>query len=369
MEKLQNTQPEKIAIYVHWPYCLSKCPYCDFFSKVDKRVNQDEMIGAYLDDLRFYHNLTADKQVQSIFFGGGTPSLIAPQNIEKIIDCVSALWRCQDKVEISLEANPNTNHKNLFADLKKAGINRLSLGVQALNDQDLKFLGRTHNLAQALQAIDEVVSVFDNHSVDLIYARPNQELDQWQRELEQVTSLGLKHISLYQLTIEEGTVFARKGIESLEEEKAAQMYAFTQQFLSEKGYLQYEISNFSQEGYQSIHNLAYWRGEDYVGIGPSAHGRLHLGNKILATTYHLQQEELSPKERAEELIIMGLRIVEGIDKKRFYRQCGLKFDNFVNQKALRDLVEQGYLQNNDLCVRATKKGFLVLDKLIEELCS
>ena len=369
MEKSLTNKTEKIAVYVHWPYCLSKCPYCDFFSKVDKHVNQDEMIDSYLDDLRFYHNLTADKQVQSIFFGGGTPSLIAPQNIEKIIDCVSSLWRCQDKVEISLEANPNTNHKNLFPDLKKAGINRLSLGVQALNDKDLKFLGRTHNLEQALQAIDEVVSVFDNHSVDLIYARPNQELDQWQSELEQVTGLGLKHISLYQLTIEEGTFFARKGIEPLEEEKAAQMYAFTQHFLQEKGYLQYEISNFSQEGYQSIHNLAYWRGEDYVGIGPSAHGRLHLENKILATTYHLQKEELSPKERAEELIIMGLRIVEGIDKKRFYQQCGLKFDEFVNQKALGALEKQGYLQDDDLCLRATKKGFLVLDKLIEELCT
>ena len=370
MEKSQQSiLPENLSIYVHWPYCLSKCPYCDFFSKVDKRVDQDKIIASYLEDLRFYHDLTADKRVQSVFFGGGTPSLIAPRNIEKIIDCVNELWSCQDKVEISLEANPNTNHKNLFSELRKAGINRLSLGVQALNNQDLLFLGRTHNLTQALQAIEEVVSVFDNHSVDLIYARPNQELNQWQSELEQVTNFGLKHISLYQLTIEEGTVFARKGIEPLEEEKAARMYAFTQQFLKEKGYPQYEISNFAHEGYQSIHNLAYWRGEDYVGIGPSAHGRLHLGNKILATTYHLQQEELSPRERAEELIIMGLRIVEGIDKKRFYRQCGLNFDKFVNQKALVDLETKGYLQNNDLTLKATPKGFLVLDKLIEELCS
>lgn len=258
-----------LSVYIHWPYCLSKCPYCDFFSKVDKHVDQKQIIDGYLDDLNWYHDLTAKQTVQSIFFGGGTPSLIEPQYIEKVINHIFKLWPTTKQVEISLEANPNTNRPNLFADLRLAGINRLSLGIQALNDKDLKFLGRTHNLSRALHAVDEVTRLFDNHSADLIYARPGQTAEAWKQELNQISELGLKHLSLYQLTIEEGTFFARKGIKPMDDEPAAELYALTQEFLATKGYPQYEVSNFAHPGYESIHNLAYWRGQNYLGIGPA----------------------------------------------------------------------------------------------------
>ena len=357
-----------LSVYIHWPYCLSKCPYCDFFSKVDKHVDQKQIIDGYLDDLNWYHDLTAKQTVQSIFFGGGTPSLIEPQYIEKVINHIFKLWPTTKQVEISLEANPNTNRPNLFADLRLAGINRLSLGVQALNDKDLKFLGRTHNLSRALHAVDEVTRLFDNHSADLIYTRPGQTAEAWKQELNQISELGLKHLSLYQLTIEEGTFFARKGIKPMDDEPAAELYALTQEFLATKGYPQYEVSNFAHPGYESIHNLAYWRGQNYLGIGPAAHGRIKTTDKIYASTHHRQLEELTPQERAEELIIMGLRIREGINKENFRRQCGLELTGFVNDKARQSLIRQKLLFEDKHSLRATNRGFLLLNKIIEELC-
>ncbi len=357
-----------LSVYIHWPYCLSKCPYCDFYSKIDKRVDQPKVIDGYLADLEWYHEITSEQTVQSIFFGGGTPSLIEPRYIEKIINHVHKLWPTTDNVEISLEANPNTNHPDLFADLKKTGINRLSLGVQALNNESLKFLGRTHNLTQALQAIEQITTIFDNHSIDLIYARPGQTPEAWQKELQQAVSFGLKHISLYQLTIEEGTFFARKGIKPLEDEPASQLYAITQQYLKKHGYPQYEISNFANPGYESRHNLAYWRGENYLGIGPAAHGRIKTKDKIYASTHHRQLEELTPAERAEELIIMGLRITEGINKKRFQQQCGLPLNSVVNNQSLETLKHSNLLIETPDTLRATPQGFVVLNKVIEDLC-
>lgn len=357
-----------LSVYIHWPYCLSKCPYCDFFSKVNKHVDQKQIIDGYLDDLNWYHDLTAKQTVQSIFFGGGTPSLIEPQYIEKVINHIFKLWPTTKQVEISLEANPNTNRPNLFADLRLAGINRLSLGIQALNDKDLKFLGRTHNLSRALHAVDEVTRLFDNHSADLIYARPGQTAEAWKQELNQISELGLKHLSLYQLTIEEGTFFARKGIKPMDDEPAAELYALTQEFLATKGYPQYEVSNFAHPGYESIHNLAYWRGQNYLGIGPAAHGRIKTTDKIYASTHHRQLEELTPQERAEELIIMGLRIREGINKENFRRQCGLELTGFVNDKARQSLIRQKLLFEDKHSLRAANRGFLLLNKIIEELC-
>ncbi len=357
-----------LSVYIHWPYCLSKCPYCDFFSKVDKHVDQKQIIDGYLDDLNWYHDLTAKQTVQSIFFGGGSPSLIEPQYIEKVINHIFKLWPTTKQVEISLEANPNTNRPNLFADLRLAGINRLSLGIQALNDKDLKFLGRTHNLSRALHAVDEVTRLFDNHSADLIYARPGQTAEAWKQELNQISELGLKHLSLYQLTIEEGTFFARKGIKPMDDEPAAELYALTQEFLATKGYPQYEVSNFAHPGYESIHNLAYWRGQNYLGIGPAAHGRIKTTDKIYASTHHRQLEELTPQERAEELIIMGLRIREGINKENFRRQCGLELTGFVNNKARQSLIRQKLLFEDKHSLRAANRGFLLLNKIIEELC-
>ncbi len=358
----------KLGIYIHWPYCLSKCPYCDFYKEVCKDIPQEQIIAEYLEDLSFYFPMTNDKKVTSIFFGGGTPSLIEPRLIEKIINFIYKKYPCADKLEISLEANPNTHRSNLFSDLRQAGINRLSLGVQALNDNDLKFLGRSHNLNEALNAIDLVLKNFDNHSIDLIYARPHQDLDSWSKELEKATNFGLKHISLYQLTIEEGTHFFKKGIEPLEEDAATNMYLFTQDYLNKNDYLQYEVSNFARQGYSSHHNLLYWQGDDYLGIGKSAHGRLKNQDKFYATTHHRVIEELTPEERAQELIIMGLRLVEGINKKHFFEVCGINFDVFVNHKNLDYLKKESFIIETSEYIAATPKGFLVLNKLIEELC-
>lgn len=372
-ETLQNPSHQdnsvKFGIYIHWPFCLSKCPYCDFFSQIKKDVEQETIIKEYLEDLDFYAEKTGDRVVESIFFGGGTPSLIKPNLIEKIINHIQQKWKCKKDIEISLEANPNSDRKNLFKDLRQAGINRLSLGVQALNDKDLKFLGRTHNLEQAYTAIDEVLQNFDNHSFDLIYARPKQTLSAWQEEIKQAVHFGFKHLSMYQLTIEEGTVFYKKQVEAAEEDIAREMYLFTNQYLQENGYLQYEVSNYAQSGFPSRHNLLYWQGDDYLGIGKSAHGRLKIGNKFYALTHRRQEEEISASERAEELIIMGLRLNEGISKEKFYNVCGIKLADFINQKNLSELKAEKLIEETKTHMLATNEGRLVLNKLIEDLCS
>lgn len=435
-----------LGIYIHWPYCRSKCPYCDFYKQVCKNVPQDEIVTDYLKELDFYHQLTSNRKVGSIFFGGGTPSLMEPKQISRLIDYIAKLWSLDPKVEISLEANPNSDYPQMFQNLHQAGINRLSLGVQALSDDDLRFLGRTHNLKQAYQAIDEVLQNFDNHSIDLIYARPKQTLSAWENELKQAASLGLKHISLYQLTIEEGTVFAKKGILPLDEDLATEMYLLTEDILAPLGYQKYEVSNYAQAGFESKHNLLYWTGGEYIGVGPSAHGRLTVFNGNLkqnsgarnsrtnmyvqvsalrdftlsstlktvkpcpepkeenlkqnsgagnsrtnmyakkiptnmyaqkssnlpvfyATTYRCQLEEISSAEKAEELLLMGLRLVQGIDKSLFFSNCGLELEEVVNQQKLADLIEGGWLINTPTHLKATKKGFPVLNFLIAQLVS
>lgn len=364
-----HNKDENFGIYIHWPFCLNKCPYCDFFSQVKKDVPQEEIITKYIEELDFYHEFCADKKVGSIFFGGGTPSLIEPQYISKIINHIQNKWSLSSKIEISLEANPNTNQTDLFKNLKNADINRLSLGVQALNDDDLKFLGRNHSRVDAIQAIDDVIKNFDNHSIDLIYARPHQELKVWKKELEEALNFGTKHLSLYQLTIEDGTVFSKRKIETLDEDKASEMFSFTEEYVKDYGYEKYEVSNFAQNGFASRHNLLYWQGHDYLGIGKSAHGRISYGKKIYATTYCKIMEELTPEERAEELILMGLRIKEGINKKNFQKQCGLDFNKFTNTTKLNMLKDDGYVIDTPTSIKATNKGFLVLNKIIEELCS
>ncbi len=355
------------GIYIHWPFCKSKCPYCDFFSRVRKDIDQNAIVDSYLEDLAFYAQKTGSRNVTSIFFGGGTPSLLSPQNIERLITAVAKNWRLAPDAEISLEANPNTRSQTLFADLRRAGINRLSLGVQSLNDAELRFLGRTHTTSQAMQSLEEVLKNFDNHSADLIYALPQQSLQSWNRSLQQILSLGLKHLSLYQLTIEENTVFAKKGVCPMNEEDAAQIYLSTKEILQNSGYRHYEISNYAQPGAECRHNLLYWHGGDYVGIGEGAHGRLHIGNRFFAFTHRCQSEELSAEERAEELLLMGLRLCEGIDKQTFYQCCGLEFDTFVNAKAAKELVSDGFLIDTRQSLKITPEGLLVLNKIIEKL--
>ena len=383
-----------LGIYIHWPYCRSKCPYCDFYKEIRKDVPQEEIVDGYLEDLEFYRQYTGGRQVSSIFFGGGTPSLMEPRQVGRLIDYINSVWGLTPEAEISLEANPNSHYPQMFADLHRAGINRLSLGVQALNDDDLRFLGRTHNLKQAYAAVDEVLKNFDNHSIDLIYARPNQSLSSWEKELKQAAAMGLKHISLYQLTIEDGTVFSRKGIKPLDDEAAAEMYLATENLLQPFDYQKYEVSNYALPGFESRHNLLYWTGQDYIGVGPSAHGRLTVFNGDLkqnsgarnsrahdklkqnlpapvfyATTHRCRLEKISAEERAEELLLMGLRLVFGIDKAAFEKNCGIRLDDFVNRRHLTDLAAGGWLEDSSLFLRATAKGFPVLNFLIEQLVS
>lgn len=365
-DKVTN-QP--LSVYIHWPYCKSKCPYCDFFKRVNPNVNQDEVVASYLNELDYYHHLVPNRKIRSVFFGGGTPSLLKPELINRILDRIAKLWSFDDNPEISLEANPNSEYPEMFARLKQAGINRLSLGVQALNDADLHFLGRTHSLKQALHSIDEALNTFDNHSADFIYTRPEQTLKDWEQELGLITGLGFKHLSLYQLTIEEGTVFAAKHVKITDEEKASEMYRFTVNYLRAKGYPRYEVSNYAASKFESKHNKCYWLGDDYIGIGESAHGRLKIGNCHYAFVHPHLKTALSAQERAEELIIMGLRLQAGINKKHFAQISGLNFDDFVNNRALNEFVQNGLLINTAENISATDKGFLLLNYIIGELCS
>lgn len=358
---------QRLGIYIHWPYCKSKCPYCDFFSRVQKNVDQSAIIKSYLADLEYYRSLNDDYRVESIFFGGGTPSLINPQHISEIIDKITALWHYSDRLEISLEANPNTDDGRLFSELKSAGINRLSLGVQAINDVDLKFLGRTHSLNDALASIDSVLQNFNNHSIDLIYARPDQDIKSWQKELKTACSFGLKHLSLYQLTIEENTVFAKKNIKSADEEKARKLYAVSEETLFHYGYNRYEVSNYAQKGHECHHNLGYWQGYDYVGIGNGAVGRFHINGKLYNTFYPRQQELITPQERAEELLIMGLRLPEGINKKRFFSQCGIDLNDVISTAKLQQFCRENLLIDTPETLQTTASGNLILNYLIEQL--
>lgn len=360
--------PEDLAIYIHWPFCNSKCPYCDFYKEINKNINQEIVISEYLQALQRYNELLPDRKIKSIFFGGGTPSLIKPNHISDIIDFIASKWSTLENIEISLEANPNSHYKTMFHDLRTAGINRLSLGIQSLNDSELRFLGRTHTANQARQCLQEVLKIFDNHSADLIYALPQQTPESWKYQLEEISSYGLKHISLYQLTIEEGTVFAKRNINVMNEDDLVNIYNLTRSFLKNSGYNHYEISNFAKNNFQSQHNLTYWQGGDYIGIGKSAHGRICLNGRHFAVTYPFLNEELSPIQRAEELIIMGLRLSQGINKQHFKNISGLDFNDFVNKDNLIHLKKQRILIENSKYVYPGYDGLLLADAIARQLC-
>ena len=358
-----------LSIYIHWPYCKSKCPYCDFYSQVSPHINQDDIISGYLQQMDKYAEIVGDRHIKSIFFGGGTPSLIHPQNIEQMINKIDNLWGISSDVEISLEANPNTHKSNLFADLKNAGINRLSLGIQALDDNRLRFLGRSHNLSQAYTSIEDMQYHFDNNSIDIMYALPQDTLSYWQETLQKIISFDLKHISLYQLTIEEGTKFYQQGIKPVSQDLAAELYSLSETYLADCGYYKYEVSNYAKQGYASVHNQVYWQGGDYIGIGKSAHGRLQIDGNIFAQTDNINLEKLTPTERAEELILMGLRLTAGINKHQFYQNCGLELPNCINQTFKQQAINEGLLSETKDIIQATPSGFLLLDWLINGLCS
>ncbi|WP_289042930.1 radical SAM family heme chaperone HemW [uncultured Aliiroseovarius sp.] len=381
---LENWQIGGFGLYVHWPFCQSKCPYCDFNSHVVASIDHDAWLNAYVAELDRYGAETPDRVLGSIYFGGGTPSLMEPATVAAIIERAAQHWTFANDIEITLEANPGSIEARNFAGYKAAGVNRISIGIQALNDADLGRLGRLHSVDEAKQALAVARSLFDRVSFDLIYARQDQTLDAWQAELTEALTYGPDHLSLYQLTIEPGTAFgARFDAGKLrglpDEDLATDMYFLTQSICDAAGLPAYEVSNHARPGQESQHNLIYWRSGDWVGIGPGAHGRISIGGKRFATetalapTNWLRAASQSKGESARsvigldeqvtELLLMGLRTVEGIDLKRLQKGLGTS----LNTNTINDLKDIGLIQITDDRLATTGKGRPVLNAILREL--
>jgi putative oxygen-independent coproporphyrinogen III oxidase len=385
----QQTAPTAagLGVYVHWPFCVSKCPYCDFNSHVRARIDEQGWRAALLSELTFFAQQVADRIVTSIFFGGGTPSLMAADTARAVIDHVAQHWHLAADAEITLEANPNSAERARFADFRSAGINRVSLGVQALDDAALKMLGRAHDQQEARAAI-AAAQVFPRYSFDLIYARPGQSVAAWQAELTEALKLAGGHLSVYQLTIEPGTAFhalhARGALKTPDEAAGEALYDATQELLEKAGLPAYEISNHARPGAESRHNLVYWRYEDYVGVGPGAHGRLTADGAKTATRQEKVPETWVAKvralghgtaerlpigadEAATEALLMGLRLSEGIDAARFQRETGRALDDVVDRARLRRLIDGGFIAPTGSGLRVTGAGRKVLNAVLGAL--
>ena len=374
------------GIYLHWPYCESKCPYCDFNSYVEKNVNWYEWELSFLSQLGFYYQETGDRRVNSIFFGGGTPSLMNPKLVSNIINHISNLWGFEDTVEITLEANPSSVESRRFAEFKAAGVNRVSIGVQALNNKDLKKLGRLHSVQDALNAIEIGKDTFDRVSFDLIYARQDQKLQDWELELKKALTLEPDHLSLYQLTIEPNTTFGslkEKGkLSGLPDENlGGDLYHLTNNLCYKFGLNPYEVSNYSRKNHESIHNKIYWNYGDYLGVGPGAHGRITTQKGRFATQNYYSPIKwqknalnnagesirtlINGKDQADEMAMMGLRLNSGFSKERYFRLSGKK----LNEKTLTFLISDNLITVENNFIKATAQGRVVLNSLILNILS
>jgi len=382
---------EPFGIYIHWPFCAAKCPYCDFNSHVRKGgIDEPRFVAAFLSEMATMRARTGARTVTSVFIGGGTPSLMQPQTVEALLDGVSRLWPLKAQAEITMEANPSSVEADRFHGYRAAGVNRLSLGVQALDDGELKRLGRMHDVAQARYAIELARTIFPRLSFDLIYARPGQTEAAWRQELNAAIDLAADHLSLYQLTIEEGTAFHRLyaagRLQLPEPELAAALYDITQDVTQARSLLAYEISNHAQAGAESQHNLLYWRYQQYAGIGPGAHGRFaEAGNNGLRsvtmterlperwlerveTTSHgiVEEERLTPGEQADEMMLMSLRLYEGLDVVAYERLAAQP----LSATAIAALQQQGLVEMvGNSRLRVTAQGRIVLDHIITKLVS
>lgn len=356
---MSTQQNHLFGLYIHWPYCLSKCPYCDFFSHPCQQINEEMLLSAYIRDLATAASLTKQRNLTSIFFGGGTPSLMSPFFLEKLMNAIKKIFSFSDHIEITMEANPDAITPQKMKDFRTLGINRFSIGIQSLNEADLIFLGRRHSVKTALKCIEDATAIFPRLNMDLIYARPNQTLSAWEDELTIALSLGLTHYSLYQLTIEKHTVFGKKNIQPADEKTAEALYRLTDDIMTCAGIPSYEVSNYAQPGEESRHNQTYWMGADYIGIGPAAHGRLGLTATTAPTnvdnwiTQGISTEQLTPNERFTEKILMGLRLtktpfcINGLDKNGI-------------QKAL----NLGWIKQQGTTITPTLDGTLMLNELI-----
>jgi putative oxygen-independent coproporphyrinogen III oxidase len=377
-----------LGVYVHWPFCKSKCPYCDFNSHVRDGVDQVRWRDALLKELDHAAREAPDRRVETMFFGGGTPSLMEPATVGAVIERVTALWDTAADVEITLEANPTSVEASRFAALRHAGVNRVSLGVQALDAASLSFLGREHSADEAVEAIATARRHFARYSFDLIYARPGQTEEAWAAELERALALAGEHLSLYQLTIERGTRFftdqARGAFALPAEDQAAAMFELTQARLAAAGLPAYEISNHARPGAACRHNLIYWRYQDYVGVGPGAHGRFAEGAGKRATRRASGPEAwleavvrnghgtaetalIAGQDLVEEALMMGLRLAEGIDRAMFASMTGADPVTALGERRLAPLVKAGYLEVDATHLKATSAGQQRLNAVLERL--
>jgi len=373
------------GVYVHWPFCAAKCPYCDFNSHVRAAIDEDGWVDGILAELDWVaQNQTERPVVETIFFGGGTPSLMTGKSVGRVLSKIAALWPMANDPEITLEANPASADASRFADYRAAGVNRVSLGVQALNDADLKKLGRLHDVAEAKAALAMAMRQFSRVSLDLIYARPGQDDAAWREELKQALAFGTDHLSLYQLTIEPETPYAllhKNGqLQIPGEDLAAGLYETTQELTEAAGLPAYEISNHARPGQESRHNLIYWRYGDYAGVGPGAHGRINLGGQRTATAAIKLPERwhdtvmnnghgfsdmtlVSDEEAAREHLLMNLRLAEGLDLAAYQKRWGAGLD----AAKIAAMIEQGFLTRDNDRLTATPNGRLLLNRVIEEL--
>ncbi|MGR3661125.1 MAG: radical SAM family heme chaperone HemW [Paracoccaceae bacterium] len=373
------------GLYIHWPFCLAKCPYCDFNSHVSANIDQTRWSSAYSSEIRRFGAETEGRTLDTVFFGGGTPSLMDPELVASMLETIRATWRTSNSFEVTLEANPTSVEASRFQGYRDAGVNRISMGIQALNDTDLRALGRMHTVSEALEAFDIARSVFSRISFDLIYARQNQTLKDWQAELSQATTFAADHLSLYQLTIEDGTAFGDRAARGLlrglpEDDSAADMYFTTQEICEAAGLPAYEVSNHAAVGAESRHNLIYWQGGDYVGVGPGAHGRLTLNGRRFAIDTPLQPGKwlsqvettgngdadrtiLTAEDQAAEYLMMGLRLREGISLTRHTEMAGEP----VSLHKINMLQDLQLIDQSDGRLFATDKGRPILNALIREL--
>jgi oxygen-independent coproporphyrinogen-3 oxidase len=379
---------EAFGVYVHWPFCLSKCPYCDFNSHVRHApIDEERFSRAFASEIETTAARTPDREVSSIFLGGGTPSLMRPQTVGAILDAIGKHWRVSSRVEVTLEANPTSVEATRFAGYRSAGVNRVSLGVQALDDASLKALGRLHTAREALDAVRIARHAFDRYSFDLIYARPDQTPGMWADELKRAIAEAAEHLSLYQLTIEPETPFfglhAAGKLKTPDEATARALYDVTQEVSAQHGLPAYEISNHARSGAECRHNLVYWRGEEYAGIGPGAHGRLDINGvrHAIATEKRpeawlmrveanghgvITDDRLSSEERADEFLLMGLRLAEGIDPQRYAVLAGRPLD----PHRIAVLREEGAITvDPGGRLRVTQAGFPVLDAVVADLAA
>ena len=375
---------DPLALYVHWPFCVSKCPYCDFNSHVRSTIEQAAWREALLADLAHEARLLPGRTLISIFFGGGTPSLMDAATVEAVIEAAATHWEVAADIEITLEANPNSVEADRFTDLAHAGVNRLSLGLQSFDDKALRFLGRAHSAREGFRALEIAQRNFRRVSFDLIYALPGDSEAGWSAMLAQALSLGTRHLSLYQLTIEPGTRFAsmaaRRSFEPLVAEAAATLYELTDAMTSEASMPAYEISNYGRRGQESRHNLAYWRYQDYAGVGPGAHGR-RLG---MRTVRHRKPENflaalrreghgiaeelpLSATEAADEALVMGLRLREGVDASAIAKRFGLS--SIIDWSRVERLAASGHLTKEGAHIALTARGRLLLDHILGEIAA